>query len=87
MLQFLLCKTETNLSVSSEKHLTCEVILSVTASRPPDNIPWVSARVKVTLPSPPTPDEDITKFCAETADWDMGVAGGRFVPPAVLSSG
>lgn len=63
------------------------MILSVTASRPPDNIPWVSARVKVTLPSPPTPDEDITKFCAETADWDMGVAGGRFVPAVVLTSG
>jgi len=41
----------------------------------------------VTLPSPPTPDEDMTKFWAETVDWEMGVVEGRFVPLVVLSSG
>lgn len=65
--------------------LAWEVMLSVTVSRPPDSIPWVSASVSVTLASPPTPDEDMTRFWVEMADGDIGVVEGR-LPLVVLSS-
>ena len=60
-------------------------MLSVTVSSPPDSKPWVSARVSVTLASAPTADEDMTRLCAETADGDSGVVGGR-LPAVALSS-
>lgn len=37
-------------------------MLSVTVSSAPESKPCVSARVSVTLASPPAPDEDTTRF-------------------------
>lgn len=65
--------------------LTWEVMFNVTVSRPPDSMPWVSASVSVTLASPPTPDEDMTRFWVEMADGDIGVVEGR-LPFVGLSS-
>lgn len=59
-------------------------MLSVTVSSAPESKPWVSARVRVTLASPPTPDEDMSRFCAETVDGDIGVV--ERPPAATLSS-
>lgn len=58
---------------------TCEPMLSVTASRLPDSMPCVSARVKVTLPSLTTPDDDITRPWVDAGVCDREVVGGRLV--------
>lgn len=63
---------------------TWGAMFKVTPSRPPDNILSVSAKVRVTLPSPPTPD-DITKFWVEIGVWVIEVVLGR-LPVDVVSS-